>query len=123
MQVLLKQSTTAYVRFRTISNGGTQLDGWHLDDVEIYNNTKTQPVPIIDSVEVDSISQNYWIPGAWSIKMQNAHSGNQVWALSPAGGSYNYLTVDGIQNLSSAPNPYLDFCIKKADGGTGAIKY
>ena len=30
---------------------------------------KTQPVPIVDSVEVDSVSQNYWIPGAWSIKM------------------------------------------------------
>lgn len=117
----LKSSTTAYVRFRTISNGGTQLDGWHLDDVEMYDNTKTQPVPIIDSVEVDSISQNYWIPGSWGIKALNAHSGNQVWALTPAGGSYNYLTVNGYQNLSSAPNPYLDFFIKKADGGTGAL--
>lgn len=117
----LKSSTTAYIRFRTVSNGGTQLDGWHLDDVEMYDNPKTQPVPIIDSVEVDSISQNYWIPGAWSIKALNAHSGDQVWALTPSGGSYNYLTVDGYQNLSSAPNPYLDFYIKKADGGTGAL--
>ena len=30
---------------------------------------------------------------------------------------YVYLTLDGILNLSSAPNPYLDFWIKKADGG------
>ncbi len=117
----LKNTTTACVRFRTVSNSGTQLDGWHLDDVEIYNNLKTQPVPIIDSVEVDSVSQNYWIPGAWTIKVQNAHSGNQVWALSPSGGSYNYLTIDGIQNLSSAPSPYLDFFIKKADGGSGTL--
>ncbi len=117
----LKQATTGYVRFRTSSNGGTQLDGWHLDDVEIFNNVKTQPVPIVDSVEVDTISQKYWIPGIWSIKVLNAHSGNQVWALSPAGGTYNYLTLNGIQNLSSAPKPYLDFYIKKADGGTGAL--
>jgi len=117
----LKQATSSYVRFRTISNGGTQSDGWHLDDVEIYDNIKNQPVPIVDSVEVDSISQNYWIPGIWSIKVQNAHSGNQVWALSPAGGTYNYLTLDGIQNLSSAPSPYMSFWIKKADGGTGAL--
>ena len=114
-------NSLGYVRFRTISNGGTQLDGWHLDDVEIYNNLKTQPVPIIDSVEVDSVSQNFWIPGMWDIKIANAHSGNQVWALAPAAGTYNYLTLDGIQNLSSAPSPYLDFFIKKADGGTGAL--
>lgn len=117
----LKQSATAYVRFRVASNGGTQYDGWHLDDVEIFNNTKTQPVPIVDSVEVDSVSLKYWIPGSWAIKALNAHSGNQVWALSPAGGTYNYLTINGIQNLSSAPKPYLDFYIKKADGGTGAL--
>ena len=117
----LKNATTAYVRFRTVSNSGTQLDGWHLDDVEIYNNTKTQPVPIIDSVEIDLESQNYWIPGEWDIKIQNAHSGNQVWAISPAGPPYVYLTLDGILNLSSAPNPYLDFWIKKANGGNGAI--
>jgi hypothetical protein len=115
----LKQATTGYVRFRIASNGGTQLDGWHLDDVEIYNNTKTQPVPIVDSVEVDSVSRSYWIPGAWSIKTLNAHSGNQVWALLPAGGTYNYLTLNGIQNLSSAPNPYLDFYIKKSNSGGG----
>lgn len=118
---ILKQATTGYVRFRTVSNGGTQLDGWHLDDVEIYNNIKNQPVPIVDSVEVDSVSQNFWIPGIWNIKVQNAHSGNQVWALSPAGGTYNYLTLNGIQNLSSAPNPYLSFWIKKANSGTGAL--
>ena len=117
----LKQAATGFVRFRTISNGGTQLDGWHLDDVEIYNNTKNQPVPVIDDVEIDSVSQNYWIPGIWNIKIQNAHSGNQVWALSPAGGTYNYLTLDGIQNLSSAPSPYLSFWIKKANNGTGAL--
>ncbi len=117
----LKQATTGYVRFRTQSNSGTQLDGWHLDDVEIFNNVKTQPVPIVDSVEVDATSLNYWIPGAWNIKALNAHSGNQVWALSPAGGTYNYLTLNGIQNLASAPNPYLTFWMKKSDGGGGYL--
>ncbi len=117
----LKQSATAYLRFRVASNGGTQYDGWHLDDVEIFNNTKTQPVPIVDSVEVDSVSLKYWVPGSWTIKALNAHSGNQVWALSPSGGSYNYLTLNGIQNLSAAPNPYIQFYVKKADGGGGYL--
>ncbi len=118
---ILKQSTTGYVRFRTMSNGATQYDGWHLDDVEIYNNTKSQPIPIVDSVEVDTTSMKYWIPGMWTIKAQNAHSGEQVWALSPSGGNYNYLTLNGIQNFSVAPNPYLQFYVKKADGGGGYL--
>ena len=117
----LKQSTTGYIRFRTTSNGGTQYDGWHLDDVEIYSNSKNQPIPIIDSVEVDSVSQSYWIPGSWKIMALNAHSGSQVWALVPSGGSYNYLTLNGVQNFSSAPNPYLEFFVKKADGSGGYL--
>jgi hypothetical protein len=118
----LKQVSTGYVRFRTYSNNGTNYDGWHLDDVEIYNNSKGQPVPVIDSVEVDSVSQNYWIPGAWGIKTANAHSGSQVWALEPAGGTWNYITLNGIQNLASAPNPYISFWIKKANSGSGIVR-
>ena len=34
---VLKNQATGYVRFRTVSNGSTQQDGWHLDDVEVYH--------------------------------------------------------------------------------------
>lgn len=122
---MLKQSTTGYIRFRTYSNGATQYDGWHLDDVEIFDNQGRLPVPIVDSVEVDSISLKYWIPGAWGIKALNAHSGEQVWALPPSGWAnntnYAYLTLNGYQNLSNAPSPYLEFYVKKADGGGGYL--
>ncbi len=118
---ILKQQTNGYIRFKTLSNGATQQDGWHLDDVEIFNNTKTQPFPFTDDVEVDTFSQNHWIAGSFDLKLANAHSGAQVWSLKPSGGSYNYLTLAGKMNLSSAPNPYLSFWIKKADGGTGAL--
>jgi hypothetical protein len=117
----IKQLNAAYIRFKTISNGSTHLDGWHLDDIEIYNNTKTLGIPLFDDAEVDSISQNYWIAGMYEIKSANSHSGTQVWSLPPAGGSYNYLTLSGVMNLSNAPNPFLSFWIKKADGGTGAL--
>ncbi len=117
----LKQQNIAYVRFRVTSNGNNNLDGWHLDDVEIFNNSKGQPIPILDGAEVDSVSRKYWIAGQWEIKPLNARTGDYVWALGPSAGSYNYLTVDGYQNFSSSPNPYLSFWVKKANGGTGAL--
>ena len=117
----IKSLNAAYLRFKTISNGATQLDGWHLDDVEIYNNTKTLGIPLFDDAELDTISQQYWIAGLYEIKSVNAHSGTQAWALAPSGGQYNYLTLSGIMNLTNAPSPFLSFWIKKADGGTGAL--
>ncbi len=85
---------------------------------------KTQPVPIIDSVEVDSVSQNYWIPGEWNIKVPNAHSGNQVWALSPAGGSYNYLNIRWYSKFIQRSKSVFGFLgLKKPMEVTGAIKY
>ncbi len=117
----IKQLNAAYVRFKTISNGSNHLDGWHLDDVEIYNNTKILGIPLFDGAEVDSVSKKYWISGVFDIKAANAYNGAQVWALAPAGGSYNYLTLSGTMNLTNAPNPYLSFYVKKADGGTGAL--
>jgi hypothetical protein len=121
---ILKNQNTGYIRFRTTSNGGTQQDGWHLDDIEIYNNTKSFKLPIIDSVEVDTTSRKYWIPGMWSIKGINPHSGSQVWALVPAGGGpggYNYITLAGVENFTAAPKPYFSFWVRKADNGTGAL--
>ena len=118
---ILKNSSTGDIRFRTVSNGATQMDGWHLDDVEIYNNTRSFKLPIVDSVEVDSVSSKYWIAGMWSIKGLNAHSGTQVWALPPAGGSFNYITLAGVENFSAAPKPYFSFWIKKADAGNGYL--
>ncbi len=117
----IKLLNAAYVRFKTVSNGGTNLDGWHLDDVEIYNNTKVLDLPIFDDAETDTTSKKYWIAGQYSIKSANAYSGLQVWALPPSGGAYNYLTLSGTLNLTNAPNPFLSFWIKKADGGTGAL--
>ncbi len=117
----IKQLNAAYVRFKTISNGSNNLDGWHLDDVEIYNNTKTLGIPLFDDAEIDTISKKYWIKGLFDIKIANAYSGSQVWALEPAGGSYNYLTLSGTMNLTNAPNPFLSFYVKKANSGTGAL--
>ncbi|NOX65039.1 MAG: T9SS type A sorting domain-containing protein [Chlorobi bacterium] len=118
---ILKQQNTGYVMFQTFSNANNERDGWHLDDVEIFNNSKTTSFPFFDDVEVDTFSHNSWIDGIYNIKITNAHSGQNVWALEPSGGQYNYLTLAGTLNLSSASNPYVSFWAKKGDGGTGAV--
>src|SRR5574338_87916 len=117
----IKQVNAAYVRFKTISNGATHLDGWHLDDVEIYNNTKGLGIPLFDDAEVDSVSHKYWIAGQMEILSATAYSGAQVWALPPAGGSYNYLTLSGTMNLTNAPNPFVSLWVKKANSGGGYV--
>ena len=120
---VLKQQSTGYVRFKTTSNSINQQDGWHLDDVEIFNNTRIRAFPFFDDVEVDTFSQNNWIAGTYNLQLANAHSGAQVWSLKPAGGTYNFLTLSGKMNLSSAPNPYISLWAKKADGGAGYIRF
>jgi hypothetical protein len=117
----LKQLNSSYIRFKSTGNGSNSLDGWHLDDVEIYNNTKTLGIPLFDDAEVDSTSKKYWTAGQFEIKSANAYSGAQVWSLSPAGGSYNYLTLSGVMNLTNAPNPFINFWVKKANSGAGYV--
>ncbi len=121
------KGTSGYVRFRTTSNGaGVQQDGWHLDDIQIYNNTRTTAFPFFDDVSVDTTSQKEWIPGSWSVKIAGDHSGDsQVWYLPQSGGGpegYDYLTIGGPINLSSVPNPYIQFWIKRSDNSGGYVR-
>ncbi|WP_337864562.1 T9SS type A sorting domain-containing protein [Ignavibacterium sp.] len=119
----LKQTTsTAYVRFRVVSSGANQQDGWHLDDVQVLNNPKVIAFPFFDDVETDTFSTNNWTAGAFELKLANAHSGAQVWSLKRSGGTYSYLTLGGVMNLSGAANPYLSFWTRKADAGSGYVK-
>lgn len=117
---ILSKQTNAFIRFSTLSNGANEQDGWHIDDIQIYDNSRYVRIPFVDSVEVESESKDIWIAGSFGIQTASAHSGEKVWALPLVGGSYNYLTLAGTLDLTNAPKPYISFWIKKADGGTGA---
>ena len=120
----LSQLSAAYLRFTTASNGaGVQQDGWHLDDIQVSDNYKHAQIPFIDSVEVDSVSKNYWTAGTYEINIANAHSGSQVWYCPQNNGGYNYITLKGTVNLSSAPKPYISFWVRRADGGGGYYSF
>jgi hypothetical protein len=79
--------------------------------------------PFYDDVETNATSSSYWTrdTSIWQVKIANAHSGTQVWAMLPSTGQYNYLTLASNINLSATANPYLAFWIKKADGGGGYV--
>ena len=51
--------------------------------------------PFFDNVENNSTSSSYWTRDTtiWQIKIANAYSGSQVWAMLPTTGSYVYLTL------------------------------
>ncbi len=120
----LSQLSAAYLRFTTSSNGpGVQQDGWHLDDIQVMDNKKVTAIPFIDSVEVDSVSKNYWTTGTWEINAANAHSGSQVWYCPQNNGGYNYLTLKGTVDLSGAPKPYISFWVRRSDGGGGYYSF
>jgi hypothetical protein len=113
-----RQQPQGYVWFRVTSDGGTERDGWHLDDVEVYNNTRTNAFPFSDDVEVDSLTQRNWIAGNWSTATTTGHSGSRVWSIWAARSDvWNFLTLAGPVNLSGAANPYVAFWIRQAYAG------
>ncbi|MEN8193708.1 MAG: T9SS type A sorting domain-containing protein [Bacteroidota bacterium] len=118
---VLKQQSSGYIMFQTVSNANTQRDGWHIDDIEIVNNNKTTSFPFFDDVEDETFSHDSWIDGFYHPQITNAHSGQNVWEIKAAGGQYNYLTLAGTLNLYSAPNPYLSFWVKRSDGASGYV--
>lgn len=108
----LKGTSPAYIRYRTISGGSEQRDGWRLDDVEIYNSTRTTPYPFYDDIENDSIAKLNWLRGVWKIA-GGGRSGLYGWKLDIPSlyytGDYLYLTLNGTINLTATTNPELSF--------------
>ncbi len=73
------------------------------------------PFPFYDDVENDSLSHVWWKPDSatWNIALGTAHSGSAAWKYIPTTTTYQWLTLAGTLNLSSASNPYLSFWIRE----------
>lgn len=111
----LRGQNPVYIKFKTYSNSSEHRDGWRMDDVEIYNNTRTIPFPFYDDVENDSITHLNWLQGIWRTAA-GGHGGLTSWKYNwPASSNnlysdyYAYLALAGPINLSSASNPELSF--------------
>ena len=101
-----------YLRFRiTSDNNGITSDGWHIDDVEITENTATTPLPFFDDFEQGD--QANWLLSTWRQSAVVGHSG--LWSVtdSPLGNMgenvYTSLTLRGTVDLSAVSNPRMGF--------------
>ncbi len=109
----LKSSGDLFIRFNSLTNADKNLfDGWHLDDVGIYSNTRTISFPFIDDMENDSICSLNWIPGEFKPVTTMAHSGSKAWTLK----NWHYgelpLTMAGPTDLSKTTNPFISYWFK-----------
>lgn len=120
----LQNQPSVFIRFRTVSGSTVQKDGWRLDDVEVYNNTKTTPFPFFDDAEDDSLSYSKWFPGRWETIIDGA-TGNKSWRSSPSGlgTEYFYMTLAGLLDISNSVNPQLSLLIRYGSGGGGVVPY
>ncbi|MBT4499208.1 MAG: hypothetical protein HOC74_15880, partial [Gemmatimonadetes bacterium] len=115
---VLSRQPRAYLRFSTTSNSSSERDGWHIDDVEVYDNARTLTFPFSDDVEEDAQTHQDWILSQWDVQTTMAQSGDQVLAIKPVSG-WQYVTLAGTIDLTSVGNPTLSFWLRTLDGTVG----
>ena len=115
---VLSRQPRAYLRFRTTSNSDSERDGWHIDDVEVYDNAKILAFPFGDDVEDEAQTRQDWTLGQWDVLTTMAQSGDQVVGIKPVTG-WQYLTLAGTIDLTTASNPTLSFWMRTLDGNVG----
>jgi hypothetical protein len=74
--------------------------------------------PFFDNAEDEGVSASYWTPDAdtWGVKATAAYSGNQAWSIKQEESVWQYLTLSGTIDLTSAENPYVSFWLRTLDG-------
>ncbi|RLB09702.1 MAG: hypothetical protein DRG59_01565, partial [Deltaproteobacteria bacterium] len=99
-----------YVRFRLVTNGSIEYDGWYIDDVSVVENTATTSYPFFDDMESEASELN-WIASSWKRTNKDSYSGTYCWTDSPNGSTLRHssLVLAGVIDLSSATNPQLSF--------------
>ena len=101
-----------YVRFRLISDGSNQADGWYIDDVRIGETQSPVTVyPFRDTMDLPAAVMN-WHSSSWSL-VPDSHSGTYAYKDSPTGKYgdqvWSELILANSMNLQGAVHPQLSF--------------
>jgi hypothetical protein len=99
------------IRFRIVTNSGSNSDGWHIDDIRIDETpTPTLPFPFVEAF--DSTNASNWITSGWTV-VTGGTSGLYEITDSPLGNypllTRNRLVSAGVFDLSAATHPVLTF--------------
>ena len=83
--------------------------------------SQAQPAfPFSDGAEDEGISSGFWTPdredSGWGIRATAARTGDQVWSVT-TDANWDWLTLAGTVDLTTASNPMLSFWIRSLDGG------
>jgi hypothetical protein len=104
------------VRFRLSSNSSSESDGWHIDDVEIVDETKSISYPFIETFD-DSTSLADWQTASWEFTT-GGRSAPFLAHDSPLGNypkeTFSSLTMAGTIDLRGTVNPVLTFWHKRS---------
>ncbi len=100
------------IRFRLVSNGSVQSDGWYIDDVSIAETeAPLLPYPFFDDLSQGS---DNWVTGPWEVVNEGPES-RPCLTDSPVGNylqdtnTHMRLILAGNVDLSQAKNPMLTF--------------
>ncbi len=99
------------IRFRSMSNGSTEADGWHIDDITIdETDTPIVPYPLVDTFEQGNVDN--WFASSWSLTTGGHTAPNAI--TDSKTGNYppdiwNAVVSAGVLDLSAATNPVLTF--------------
>ncbi|MCH8838314.1 MAG: choice-of-anchor J domain-containing protein, partial [Candidatus Marinimicrobia bacterium] len=115
-----------YVRFRVVSNGSVQSDGWHIDDIRIDATPKATaiPFPFTDDFNDEARSDSLWLTSSWGTYLGPADSrydGTPYMHSRPNGnyyaGTHASLVSAQIIDLTDAVSPILTFQHRRVSSG------
>ncbi len=97
------------IRFRVITDGSVQNDGWYIDDVTINEATATIPYPFADAMN-DSTSNENWFSSNWQL-VEGGNSAPSSFHDSPYSrypdNIYSAITLANSIDLTDAVKPQL----------------
>ena len=109
------ESRTGFLVFEIYTDAQTGRDGWHLDDIEVTENTATASYPFFDDVEDAGATFARWTEGtARRIETGEgtAYSGTHVWQVHRG----SPMLLGGSVDLTEVANPYLSFWVRGSQG-------
>ena len=108
------------IRFRTVTDHYHTYDGWHIDDIRIFENTTVTSYPFFDNFENENTELN-WIKSTWDKSFSKCKSGNSC--LMTGNINFSELVLNGRVDLSDKVNPQLSFWYRKESYGGAIIVY
>jgi hypothetical protein len=116
----MRDRAPGYIMFQLVSNNSAVVrDGWHLDDIEVYDDPTSHTFPFTDKVEDEASTLSHWIPDGWYPALSVGHNDDLAWAYDRtiSGQPAQYLTLKGTIDLSVSNTPNITYWARTEGSG------